>query len=87
MLVYCRKPNCSKFVVADQLAVSHPYPYGSWSKRAIHVFSDQKTESLELGLLEEEPLSIRKQGKPYSVVMRMPTREGRRAYPVIPDQL
>lgn len=59
MLVYCQKPNCSKCVAADQLAGSRPDLSGSRSRRSVDFFSDNKKEALDLGLIEEEPLSIR----------------------------
>jgi len=47
----------------------------AWAARSIHVLTDDSRERLDLNLLEEEPLSIRVQGKPYSVVMRTPGDE------------
>lgn len=47
MLVYCQKPNCSKFVAADQLAGSRPDLSGSRSNRSVDFFPDNKKEALD----------------------------------------
>lgn len=46
-----------------------------YKKKTIIQFSEKETKSINLNLISEEPLSIRVQGKPYTVVMRTPGDE------------
>lgn len=50
-------------------------PINQWVDKAIIHWDEQKTHSNTVRLLGEEPLSIRIEGKPYSVVMRTPGDE------------
>lgn len=47
----------------------------STSRRTITLWQDAQTRSLEMAILDEEPLAIRVQGQPYAVVMRTPGEE------------
>ncbi len=46
-----------------------------YKKRTINVFSGQEQDGISLELIQEVPLSIRIQGKPYTLVMRTPGDE------------
>ncbi len=47
----------------------------SISRRTIALWQDAQIRSLEMAMLDEEPLAIRVQGQPYAVVMRTPGEE------------
>ncbi len=46
-----------------------------YKQRTINVFSGQEQDGISLELIQEVPLSIRIQGKPYTLVMRTPGDE------------
>lgn len=50
MLVYSRKPTCSKFAAVEQLAVSRPDTLGSRSNRAIHYELVQKAARARISI-------------------------------------
>lgn len=46
-----------------------------YKNRTINIFPGREKEEINLGLIEESPLSIRIQGKPHTVIMRTPGDE------------
>ena len=46
-----------------------------YKNRTINIFPGFKKDEINLGLIEESPLSIRVQGKPHTVIMRTPGDE------------